>query len=56
MDIVKFITVVTHLFDTLQGMSEWVIFVFLLISAGMRQQHQNSTSVNFISSALRLGV
>lgn len=51
---VKLLSVLTKLVVALNGMPECCTFVLLLVAAGLLVQHQNSTSVNFISSAYRL--
>lgn len=57
MNMVKFISILSRLIYTLEGMPDWFTFVSLLIfTAGVLVQLLNSTSVNFISLAFRLGI
>lgn len=53
---VKLLSIITKLIIALNGMPECCTFVLLLVAAGLLVQHQNPTSVNFISSAFRLSV
>lgn len=57
MNMVKFISILIRLIFTFDGTPDWVTFVLMLVlPAGVLVQLLNSTSVNFKSSAFRLGV